>query len=662
LDTNENASADSLSLLQQGKLAEAIASQSLLRQQFPERGDFFFVQAFDALCHRDDAALNHAALDHAVTQALALHCEPYFTQIFQALRCYLAHQYPQALNHAVEAHKLKPELPFALIIAARVQTHQDKFTEAFHNFSKSFLTINAPQPLRIERLRCLEMVEATRYSSPLAQGAIEYLEQPFFNHTNIARLVSSLIVKELQLDDGADTHSIDAALDCRLLLMSMDQLIYRDAHLEHFLVQMRQYLLAQLYQRSDVSGTLLTLAVKLALQCFHNEYVYEEVADETTLVNELLNRAETALTANAPLPAHFSGQLLAIALYRPLHRVNGIEQLTIDAQHPLAKLIEITVAGPHLEHQLAKEIAVVGRIDNASLHVQEQYEQNPYPRWIGFDQLVLRQNYFSTVQQQLRSQGVATPRFRQPTETAPTRILVAGCGTGQHAISIANRYEHVFVTAIDISKTSLAYAKYMAQQYRVTNIEFMQCDILSIGEMGRKFEVIESVGTLHHMVSPEAGLRALAQVLEPDGILRIGLYSKLARQQINAIRDRYASELIADFDIVKLRHMRSRLIQQHRTEPVLEIADFYSSSGCRDLLCHVQERQYSTESLQHLLVNCGLRFVGFNFQHDSHGGLSLFRELFGDSQAMDNLECWSDVENQMPNLFEEMYIFYAQVL
>jgi len=613
------------------------------------------VQAFNALGHRDDATL-----DYLVDQALALHCEPYFTQIFQALRCYLIHQYPQALNHAVDAHKLKPELPFALIIAARVQTHQDKFTEAFHNLSKSFLTIDASQPLRIERLRCLEMIEATRYSAPLAQGAVEYLEQPFLNHTNIAGLVSSLIVKELQLDDGADNHSIDVALDCRLLLASMDQLIYRDAHLEQFLVQIRQHLLAQLYQRFDISGTLLTLAVKLALQCFYNEYVYEEVADETTLLNELLGRAETALTANAPLPAHFSGQLLAIALYRPLHGVNGIDQLTIDAQHPLAKLIEITVAGPQQEQRLAKEIAVIGRIDGASLHVQEQYEQNPYPRWIGFDQLVLRKNYFSSVQEQLRSQGIAVRDFRQPTSAAPTRILVAGCGTGQQAISIASRYEHVVVTAIDISKASLAYAKYMAQRYRITNIEFMQCDILSIGEMGRKFDAIESVGTLHHMVSPDAGLQALAQILAPNGILRIGLYSELARQHINAIRDRHASELITDFSIAKLRHMRSRLIQQHRNDPVLEIADFYSSSGCRDLLCHVQEHQYSIDDLKQLLAHCGLRFTGFNFQRDNHAGRSLFRELFGNSQSMDNLDCWSDVENQMPDLFAEMYIFYAQ--
>jgi len=646
--SSQQAITDSITALQQGNIEQALARQSELRQQFPERGEFFFAQAFFMLSHRDDVTL-----ESVVAQALARHCEPYFTQIFQALRCYLTHQYEQALSHAVEAHKLRPELPFALIIAARVQTRQDKFTEAFHNFSKSFLTIDAPQSLRIARLRCLEMIEATRYSAPLAQGAIEYLEQAFLNHSNIGRLVSSLIVKELRLDDGTDNFNIDAALDCRLLLASMDQLLYRDPHLEHFLVHIRQYLLAQLYQRFDMSGLLLTLATKLALQCFYNEYVFEELADETTLVNELQGLVETALAANAALPAQFAGQLLAVALYRPLHRIKGIEQLTVDAQYPLAKLIEITVDGPRQEQQLAQEIPIIGSIADVSLPVQLQYEQNPYPRWIGLDQTVVRKSYFSTVQGLLRSQGIATPQFRQPTEAAPTRILVAGCGTGHHAISIACRYEHAVVTAIDISRASLAYAKYMAQRYRVTNIEFMQCDILSIEQLGRRFDVIESVGTLHHMVSPDAGLQALTRILEPDGIMRLGLYSQLARRQINAIRERHAGELITDFDIIKLRKMRADLIQHHKDDPVLGIGDFYSSSGCRDLLCHVQERQYSIDGLKQLLANCGLRFSGFNFQSD--------RELFGDTQAMDNLDCWSDVENQIPELFSEMYIFYARI-
>lgn len=656
METAPNSLADSISLLQRGKPEEAIALQSRLQRQQPRRGEFFFAQAFQLLCHRDDAALRQI-----VEQALACHCEPYFTHVFQALHCYLAYQHDQALSHCVEAHKLKPELPFALIIAARVQTRQDKFTEAFHNFSKSFLTLDAPLPLRVERLRCLEMIEATRYSAPLAQGAIEYLEQPFLNYTNIARLTSSLIVKELQLDAGVDKYNIDAALDSRLLLAALDQMILRDPYLEQFLVMVRQYLLAQLYQRLDISDMLVTLAVKLAQQSFYNEYIYEEVTDETTLIEELVVLVETALAANLPLPAQFPGQLLAVALYRPLHRVNGIEQLTIDDEHPLAKLIEVTVKGPRLELELAQTIPALGSIsDDVSLRVKQQYEQNPYPRWISFDQLVLRKDYFSAVEAELQSQGIAPPRFKHPTTKSPTHILVAGCGTGQHAISIANRYQHAVVTAVDISMSSLAYAKYMAQRYNVRNIEFLQCDILSISELGKSFDVIESVGTLHHMDSPDAGLRALTQILAPGGILRIGLYSRLARRQINAVRNQHAAELIADFSIEKLRHLRNQLIARQSDDPVLGIADFYSTSGCRDLLCHVHERQYNIDGLKQLLAGCDLRFAGFNFQSDRSEGRALFRKLFGNDKPMDDLDCWADVETQAPDLFAEMYIFYAR--
>jgi ubiquinone/menaquinone biosynthesis C-methylase UbiE len=656
LDTALNSFTESLGLLQRGKPEEAVALQSRLQLEAPDRGEFFFAQAFVLLCERDDVALAQI-----VAQALARHCEPYFTHIFQALRCHLENQHDQALALGVEAHRLKPELPFALIIAARVQTRQDKYTEAFHNFSKSFLTIDAPLPLRIERLRCLEMIEATRYSSPLAQGAIEYLEQPLLNYTRIARLVSSLIVKELKLDSGADNYNIDAALDSRLLLASTDQMIFQDPHLERFLVMVRQYLLTQLYQRFDMSDLLVVLATKLAEQCFYNEYVYDEVADETTLVEELAVLVETALTTDGPLPAQFPGQLLAVALYRPLHSINGIEQLTVDPQHPLAKLLEVTVRGPRSEQELARSIPTLGSIsDGVSLRVKQQYEQNPYPRWISFDQLVLRKSYFSALETELHSQGIALPQFRFPNANAPTRILVAGCGTGQHAISIAKRYEHAVVTAVDISMSSLAYAKYMAQRYGISNIEFLQCDILSIGELGQTFDVIESVGTLHHMDSPDAGLRALTHILAPGGVMRIGLYSQLARRQINAIRSQHAAELVANFNTSKLRQMRHQLIEQQANDPVLGIADFYSASGCRDLLCHVHEHQYTIDGLKNLLASCALRFVGFNFQSDRNEGRQLFRQLFGSAKPMDNLDCWADVEAQLPELFAEMYIFYAR--
>ena len=61
--------------------------------------------------------------------------------------------------------------------------------------------------------------------------------------------------------------------------------------------------------------------------------------------------------------------------------------------------------------------------------------------------------------------------------------------------------------AIDISRTSLAYARRKTREAGIANIEYAQADILKLGTLERRFDVIETVGVLHHLAEPTAGLR-----------------------------------------------------------------------------------------------------------------------------------------------------------
>ena len=42
-------------------------------------------------------------------------------------------------------------------------------------------------------------------------------------------------------------------------------------------------------------------------------------------------------------------------------------------------------------------------------------------------------------------------------------ILIAGCGTGQHAITTASKYKRANIYALDLSMNSLSYAKRKAK-------------------------------------------------------------------------------------------------------------------------------------------------------------------------------------------------------
>ena len=70
----------------------------------------------------------------------------------------------------------------------------------------------------------------------------------------------------------------------------------------------------------------------------------------------------------------------------------------------------------------------------------------------------------------------------------------------------------------------------------VENVEFMQADILELRKLGRKFDIVECGGVLHHMDDPLKGWSVLVDILKPNGFMKIGLYSEHARKHIVAAR------------------------------------------------------------------------------------------------------------------------------
>ena len=90
--------------------------------------------------------------------------------------------------------------------------------------------------------------------------------------------------------------------------------------------------------------------------------------------------------------------------------------------------------------------------------------------------------------------------------------------------------------AIDLSTASLGYAKARTGALGVTNIDYAQADILQLGSIGRTFDMIQSVGVLHHLADPWAGWRVLISLLRPGGVMFVALYSEIARRDVVAAR------------------------------------------------------------------------------------------------------------------------------
>jgi 2-polyprenyl-3-methyl-5-hydroxy-6-metoxy-1,4-benzoquinol methylase/tetratricopeptide (TPR) repeat protein len=297
----------------------------------------------------------------------------------------------------------------------------------------------------------------------------------------------------------------------------------------------------------------------------------------------------------------------------------------------------------------APDIPVLTPIrSDASQEVRAMYEENPYPRWMNMPPRTPRP---LTRVLQSTFQHVHV----DPIEGAD--ILVAGCGTGQHAIQFALGYENARVLAVDLSRSSLAYAARKAAELGVSHITFAQADLLELGALGRTFDAITCAGTLHHMADPFEGLRALVAMLKPGGALNLGIYSRIARRELEP-----AKALARTYPKTPegVRALRAAIIDAPEGDPVRAVltwSDFYSTSMARDLLMHVLERQLTVADIKRMAEVFGLRFLGFVAPS---AVLAAYRRANPDDVAATDLDRWAAFEAANPTIFRGMYQFWMQ--
>jgi Flp pilus assembly protein TadD/SAM-dependent methyltransferase len=405
-------------------------------------------------------------------------------------------------------------------------------------------------------------------------------------------------------------------------------------------------------------GTSLNFHSALAQQCFINEYVFSLDEDEVRQASALAEALENALATEAEVPVLWP---LTVAAYMPLGSLPSASRL-LERQWPaaVAAVLVQQLIEPSVEQVLRPSIPTLSPIENAiSLQVQQQYEENPYPRWIKA--APVDETYDIDT---LLKQKFPLARFRDPASAPRQDILIAGCGTGQHSINRARTLPDARILAIDLSLGSLAYAKRKTHEMGLGNIEYAQADLLKLGELGRDFDVIESIGVLHHLDDPWEGWRTLLSLLRPGGLMCLGFYSALARQHIVRIRHFIAEHgYAADADGIR-RCRQDLMALTDQAAPgnlslgnLLKVTDFYSTSSCRDLLFHVQEHQMSLPGIAAFLSENELNFLGFEVEPDT---LNAYRQRYPNDPAAIDLAQWQAFEQEHPDTFFGMYQFWVQ--
>jgi SAM-dependent methyltransferase len=170
-----------------------------------------------------------------------------------------------------------------------------------------------------------------------------------------------------------------------------------------------------------------------------------------------------------------------------------------------------------------------------------------------------------------------------------------------------------------------------------------------------RFSVIECCGVLHHMADPFAAWRDLLACLAPGGIMLIGLYSAVARRDLDVLRQE-AIYPGAGCDDQALRRYRQALLARGPETPgagYLKSRDIFTTSGFRDFFLHVSEKPTSIPDIQRFLDANGLVFRGF-----VNAPFGALRQRFPNEAWPGRLECWAELEAERPQLFIGMYQFW----
>src|SRR6185312_8052938 len=164
--------------------------------------------------------------------------------------------------------------------------------------------------------------------------------------------------------------------------------------------------------------------------------------------------------------------------------------------------------------------------------VRQQYEAYSYPPPIEDAANFLRQ--WGPLTCDPRFAGIQLWPEGRPRRDL--RILCAGCGSSQAPLIALNNPDCT-VLGIDLSEASLAHSKRLRDRHGIKNLELRQMSLLDVGELKRSFDLIISTGVLHHLPDPDAGLKALADVLDSRGSMAIMLYGTAGRAGIYMVQD-----------------------------------------------------------------------------------------------------------------------------
>ncbi len=471
---------------------------------------------------------------------------------------------------------------------------------------------------------------------------------------NINSLISKEILEKLSIIESElyENNEFNIIIKDKELVKALSLMIFSSPLWEKVLRNIRKNILINYSEQEKISNSIFNFVIGLGSQCFLNEYVYYISTEEKNKLKELKKTIKNNKNQDY--------KLAIISCYQSLSSINNkiVDLNTYSSNNKeFNDLLNLQFKELNDETKISIGIKKIGNIkDSISKEVKNQYELNPYPRW-RYNSYAKdnKLNFLSVINSEIYPNTIKSNSAQL--DNKKINILIAGCGTGIQILE-ASRYSNSKITAIDLSNSSISYAKRKVDEYGLKNVNFIEMDLLELTSLNQRFDLIECSGVLHHMNDPTKGLSNLFNVLETKGFLKLGFYSKYARKEI--LKARYLiKEKGIKPDVDGIRSFRNDVLNGEikQLNQITNWSDFYSTSMCRDLCFHSHENCYSLIEIKNMLKVSNLEFLGFTLSKEIKDKYQIDNK---DIYSLKDLELWDKFEKSNPNSFREMYQFWVR--
>jgi SAM-dependent methyltransferase len=313
----------------------------------------------------------------------------------------------------------------------------------------------------------------------------------------------------------------------------------------------------------------------------------------------------------------------------------------------------LPIAAAYLPNPVSAPPPCAGKwADPVTRAVAEQYECWPWPVWRRV-----------MAPQKARLPDVIRALDPDGPNCLPVgaKILIAGCGTGRQAVKRALEYPEAAVTAIDVSEASLRYARQQSATLNIQNIRFLNIDLHNIADLNEQFDAIWCTGVLHHLPIPERGWAALVAVLRPGGVMKIMVYSRIARLWVAAARTPIRDLMVEPINDDLLRRVRQRLMDRCTSriaQTIINSSGFATLAGVHDLLIHRHEDPFDISRISRALECLRLRLLAFLLPAPDIS--ARYNAMFPHDPMHRDVQSWAQFEKSYPFSFFGMYSFWCR--